>query len=311
MKGELLYAQNRRHHQQRLAIFFIALCLTLFAIMYAVTDSIRTHTMPVGQIELAVPYSKYLVGEEVKFTIKNHYNSPIYFTNKCPAEPLNVYRLENGSWVRVHDTATNKDCAKEERQIMIPANSNASGSFAPWHNLFKTPGKYRVVAYVEYYNALPFQEFEVINTLIPAVASPIKTNSSAANPTPTTTRRKQSIPKKSSDDGDGAKTSTSPSPTPSPAPPSSPSSHQTYTVHVTSGGNYDVSSLTINAGDSIKFVYSTPIGDEIITQFSPGTLGSVKLDHDVQSKTVTINSKGTWTFRVSGHSGNTVTLKVI
>jgi hypothetical protein len=144
------------------AIVYAALAVMFMLGLYWTAQRIRTHTLPVGSIQLTVPYSKYLVGETVSFTIKNNYNSPVYLLNHCPDEPLEVYRLENGQWVRQHDEASLDDCPDERRQISVPANGLVSGSFAPWRNLFKQPGKYRVVAFVEYYNALPYQDFEVI-----------------------------------------------------------------------------------------------------------------------------------------------------
>lgn len=162
MNSELLNLQ----HPLRLRILWGLLYLLLVSAfifgMYRVADRIKTHTLPSGQIQLTVPYSKYLVGETITFTIKNGYNSPIYIMNNCPSEPLEVYRLENERWVRQHDQASIADCRSEKRQVDVAANGVVSGSFAPWHNLFSQPGKYRVVAFVEYYNELPYQEFEVL-----------------------------------------------------------------------------------------------------------------------------------------------------
>lgn len=160
--GELGNAQ----HPLRIRIFWAAVYLSIvvgFVFgMYAAATRIKTHTLPVGQVQLTIPYSKYLVGETVSFTLTNNYNSPIYIINNCPSEPLEVYRQEGGKWVRQHDQAAISDCHIEQRQVIVPANGIVNGTFAPWHNLFSTPGKYRVVAFVEYYNALPYQELEII-----------------------------------------------------------------------------------------------------------------------------------------------------
>lgn len=151
----------------RTRIFWTAVygvILTVFLIgMYQVTSRIRTHSLPSGEIQLAIPYSKYVVGEIVTYSLQNNFNSPVYILNKCPNEPLAVYRFENNQWVRQHDTASISSCPGKDRQIAVPANGIVNGTFAGWKNLFAKPGKYRVVAYVEYYNALPYQEFEVIN----------------------------------------------------------------------------------------------------------------------------------------------------
>ncbi|MEI7683345.1 MAG: hypothetical protein WCJ24_03560, partial [Candidatus Saccharibacteria bacterium] len=181
-------------HPMRLRILWVLVYLTIaglvFSGVYAAADRVKTHTLPVGQVQLAIPYSKYLVNEAVSFTITNKYNSPVYVLNNCPGEPLAVYRQEGGKWVRVHDQASVSDCPLEKRQVSVPANGVVNGTFAPWHNLFTKPGKYRVVAFVEFYNALPYQEFEVISApppaAPPAASSPTSKPSSPAVTSKTT-----------------------------------------------------------------------------------------------------------------------------
>lgn len=167
MRGELRYANSKRFSRVAWLLFWMLLLGLLMYGFYQLVSHIQMRSLPAGQIQLSVPYSKYLVGEPITFTIKNNYNSSIYLSNDCPAEPLRVYRQENNLWVRIHDTASISDCPTENRQIEVPANSSVNGSFAPWHNLFNTPGKYRIVAYVEYYDALPYQDFEVVAKYVP------------------------------------------------------------------------------------------------------------------------------------------------
>lgn len=142
------------------AVYFVTIALFITFVGVSVTQ-IRTHILPTGSVKLKVPYSKYLVGEIVSFTIKNNYNSSIYITNKCPDEPLAVYRQENGKWVRQHDQASLESCINEKRQVNVVAGGIVNGNFAPWHNLFNRPGKYRIVAFVEHYNLLPYQDIEI------------------------------------------------------------------------------------------------------------------------------------------------------
>ena len=174
MRGELRYVYSKVFSRIFWIIFWFVLLVLIVYGLYQAASTIQMRKLPTGQIQLVVPYSKYVIGETVTFTVKNNYNSSIYLTNSCPAEPLNVYRQENGTWVRIHDTASTNDCTDEHRQIEIAANGSASGSFGPWHHLFDVPGKYRIVAYVEYYDALPYQDFEVIAKYVPAqpVANP-------------------------------------------------------------------------------------------------------------------------------------------
>ncbi len=67
------------------------------------------------------------------------------------------------------------------------------------------------------------------------------------------------------------------------------------TFTITSSGSISPSSLSINEGDTVTFVYSNP-GDEIILQFSPQPPNDMKLDHEYTQKTYTFNNEGTYTF---------------
>jgi hypothetical protein len=162
VRSKTVYARISRFHQAILAGAYVAVLGAVIGVLFILGSRVRTHTLPSGSISLQIPYSKYLVGEAVSFTVKNNFNSAIYIANNCPAEPLAVYKLENQKWVRIHDTADIHECHTEDRQIRIPAGGSSSGSFAGWRNLFNTPGKYRLVVFVEYYNTLPYQDLEVI-----------------------------------------------------------------------------------------------------------------------------------------------------
>jgi uncharacterized membrane protein len=162
MKGELLYVYHPIRQRIIWAIVYAVIIVGTLTSFYYIGNKIATHTIPVGDVQLSVPYSKYLVGESVTFTLHNGFNSTIYVINNCPDEPLEVFRQENNTWVRIHDKAAIGDCSSNERQIAVTANSSISGTYEAWKNLFSTPGKYRIVAYVEYYNALPYEDFEII-----------------------------------------------------------------------------------------------------------------------------------------------------
>lgn len=84
----------------------------------------------------------------------------------------------------------------------------------------------------------------------------------------------------------------------------------TYTVNVTSAGNYSPTSLTLNTGDSIKFVYTPPISSEVVTRFTPSTISSLTLDAEFTTRTKVFSSAGTWTFKAENHNGNTGTVTV-
>jgi hypothetical protein len=199
MNGELLTARGSLRAHIYWGIFYVILVALIVTGLYIAGNRIRTHVLPVGQVQLSIPYSTYVVGEVVTFTIKNNFNSPIYLANECPGEPLNVYRQENNQWVRVHDTASSVDCPSEQRQIVVPPSGAVNGNFSPWHNLFATPGKYRIVAYVEYYNALPYQDLTIIaQPPKPVVKAAPKASSittpTVTKPTTTTTTVPNAIP---------------------------------------------------------------------------------------------------------------------
>lgn len=138
------------------------LLIIILLILFIVGSRIHTKIIPAGNVTLETEYSKYLLGEEIKFTIKNNFNSTIYLENNCPTEPLDVFKYQDTKWVRIHDLANTKDCTKDDRNIKIPANEIRIASFAKWPKLFSTPGLYRIVANVGYYNQLPYHDFKVI-----------------------------------------------------------------------------------------------------------------------------------------------------
>ncbi len=180
-------------HPIKLSIFW-AIVYTFIATsilfgMSIVADQYRTHIIPTGSVALTIPYSKYTVGEKINFTIKNNYNSSIYIINNCPSEPLAVYKQIDGKWVLQHDQASTYECPTEQRQIDIKAGETMNGSFAPWPNLFSQPGKYRIVAFVEYYNALPYQDIEVVQVTakVPSAPTTNPTTYSNSNPNPQST----------------------------------------------------------------------------------------------------------------------------
>ncbi|PJB82214.1 MAG: hypothetical protein CO088_03975 [Candidatus Yonathbacteria bacterium CG_4_9_14_0_8_um_filter_46_47] len=67
--------------------------------------------------------------------------------------------------------------------------------------------------------------------------------------------------------------------------------------------------MTLNVGDSIKFVYTNP-GDEVDIRFTPTTISSLKLDGEYTQGTRTFSTAGTWTFKVKDKNGNTGTVAV-
>lgn len=162
MNSELHYWQHRWRRRAMWAAGYVVLFGLMVGLLYWVGNQFRTHTLPVGTINVNVSQSQYIVGEPVIFTIQNNLNTSIYATNECPTEPLDVYKLVNQKWQRVSDTTDVQSCQNEPRQITTPANSSVTGSFAAWPKLFDSPGTYRLVAVINNYTGLPYIDFNLI-----------------------------------------------------------------------------------------------------------------------------------------------------
>ena len=170
------------------AIAVIAYMSVVFGVGWSLQllgSRISTRAEPVGSIEVSTKYSTYLLGETVDFSVKNNFNSTVYIGNNCPAEPLEVYRLESGKWQRIHDTSDSKSCSNDVRKIAVEANQTRSASFANWPRLFDKAGKYRIVAYVQYYNLVPYSDIEIIEKpTAPAASAPITSPTSQVTTQP-------------------------------------------------------------------------------------------------------------------------------
>jgi len=311
-KGELYHVMNPHRTKIAWGAFYAALVFGLLGGLYFVANHIQTHSVPTGNIVLSTPYSKYLLGEPVSFTVTNKYNSTVYVTNECPAEPVAVYRQNGNSWVRVHDTAAATDCPDEDRQVGIPASSTVTLSLAPWHHLFDQAGNYRLVAILDGYNSLPYVDLTVAPQ--PVIALAPKTDDAPSVSASKTTNKSSAATAQS--DSESEPNSATPAQTPAPAPqPPAPPAAKTVTVNVTSSGNYDLTSISLNVGDSIKFVYTPPIAGEVRTHFATiapttTTLSSVTLDSEFTTRTKTFSVTGKWSFKAADHSGGTGTITV-
>lgn len=150
---------------------YLCIALVLGGLLVWFGNQIHTRRLPSGSVKLSLPYNRYLVGEPVAFTIENAYNAAISVANNCPNEPLAVYRFENNQWVRIHDTADMAGCTAQMRQVKIPPHSSLTASFGPWKQLFAKPGRYRIVASIDYYHDYPYQDLEIAERPIAAAAN--------------------------------------------------------------------------------------------------------------------------------------------
>ncbi len=145
--------------------------VALYALLLAGTATFATamyhkyeeHHLPSGNIELTVDKTKYQLGESIGFTVTNHFPVPVYVTNQCPSEPLNVYRWYDGTWIQIHANAkTDGECYSEERNVAVPSEATRSYNFDDWPELFSIPGVYRIAASIDHYSDIPFQDFVVM-----------------------------------------------------------------------------------------------------------------------------------------------------
>lgn len=164
------------HKTRRLVGWIVFYSLMIGAVIFGLmlaSSRIRTQTLPVGQIKLSIAHSEFLLGEPITFTIINDFNSTAYVMNRCPTEPLNVYKKEGETWVRIRDETISGGCSDDQRKVGVAPNSTLTSNFDAWPNLFVKPGKYRIVAMVEHSNDLPYQDFEIIaKPVVPVTSSP-------------------------------------------------------------------------------------------------------------------------------------------
>lgn len=302
---ELRHAENPWRARLLWAGTLIALVVILLFAFYRVFERIQTYSLPSGSVELSVPYSKYLVGETVTFTVKNNFNSPIQVSNGCPGEPLNVFRYQKNKWVQIHDKTDAKNCISQERTVTIPAKQSITASFKHWSHLFDKAGKYRIVMRVDFYNSLPYQDFEVINkpkayaTLHAGNGIPSSSSNTASSGTSSGSGH-QSSKNEDDDEDEGGSNSVQ---------------NQVYTLYVNSSGNYTTTNVSMRAGDTLKIVYLSPYNDEVRTRFTPingtsTTVSSVTVDEEYHSRTRIFNSAGTWSFKADDHNGNSGVITV-
>ena len=160
-----LYEKNHRLRRRILwTIVYITIGLSVIAALYWTADQFRIRPLPTGTVELDVSHSKYVVGEPVEFTLHNNLNAPIHILNKCPSEPLEIYKLNDGRWSKQHDSINRSSCTDDLRQLTIPAHGVITGDLSPWKNLFTSPGSYRIAAIIDNYRSLPYIDFEIVSS---------------------------------------------------------------------------------------------------------------------------------------------------
>ncbi|MGI0134484.1 MAG: hypothetical protein ACREBW_05960, partial [Candidatus Micrarchaeaceae archaeon] len=97
----------------------------------------------------------YAPGQDVTVYIKNVSQKSIFIPNKCPSEPLAVYRQEQGTWVQIHASADSAKCVGAPRSYEVAAGRAVAVDYGDWPSLFSRPGAYHIVAPVQSYDGGP------------------------------------------------------------------------------------------------------------------------------------------------------------
>lgn len=150
-------------HSHIFKVWYAVVIVLAGVVGYQTVHGTSAQSLPSNKVQLQMSKQSYKVGEVVRYTIVNGLTNAILVANNCPNEPLMVFRQQQGTWVRIHDTATNSDkCLSEPRSYAIVPNAQVSSTYLFWPKLFNTPGRYQIVAPVEGYANGPSAEFEVV-----------------------------------------------------------------------------------------------------------------------------------------------------
>lgn len=79
-------------------------------------------------------------------------------------------------------------------------------------------------------------------------------------------------------------------------------------VTVSAGGSFSPASLSVSAGESVRFVYENP-GDEVVISFSPQPPASLKLDHEHTVRSAAFSQPGTYVARSSRGGSATIIVR--
>ena len=128
---------------------------------YDATRSMFAQTPPPTNITMVANQNVYAPGQDVTVYIKNASQKSIFIPNKCPNEPLAVYRQEHGAWVQIHAAADSAKCAGAPRIYEIAAGRAVAVDYSDWPSLFSQSGTYRIVALLQSYDSGPTVSFTV------------------------------------------------------------------------------------------------------------------------------------------------------
>jgi outer membrane receptor for ferric coprogen and ferric-rhodotorulic acid len=128
----------------------------------SIHNSSAQATLLNGQVQLSVDKHQYVIGDPIRFTLTNYLKDTVQVANHCPAEPLEVYRLESGAWQRLHDTTDPAKCQHELRSYALYPQTPTSADYRYWPHLFNRTGTYRIVAPIDGYTDGPTVDFTIV-----------------------------------------------------------------------------------------------------------------------------------------------------
>jgi hypothetical protein len=159
--------QQFQFSQKRKRLFFWVIFYSILILSFSYNidnriHAVNTEIIPNGLITLAATKVQYNSGDTVQVILKNGLTNTIYYNNKCPQEPLSVYRFENNVWSRVHISIDNSLCTNQPKQIAVLPGSTYTVDYSNWSQLFSTPGIYRIAALANNYNGLAYTDFDIL-----------------------------------------------------------------------------------------------------------------------------------------------------
>jgi hypothetical protein len=137
----------------------VVLCCAVLG--YDATRSMFAQTPAPAGISLIANQTAYTSGQPVTLYLKNASSKGITVLNKCPDEPLAVYRQAQGTWVQIHASTSSTKCHGAPHAYAIPAGKAVPIDYSDWPSLFEQPGTYRIVAPIEGFDGGPTVSFSV------------------------------------------------------------------------------------------------------------------------------------------------------
>lgn len=113
-------------------IFYVLVIVTFLMFIYMQAKDVNTLGFTTGQIDLTTSKSKYTVSDSISYTITNNLASSIVIDSSCPSEPLHIYKWDNSTWTRIHDTASITACGAIPTQQSLVPGTSVTRTFDAW-----------------------------------------------------------------------------------------------------------------------------------------------------------------------------------